>query len=379
MGASMACALANSGWKVTIIEALPISLKSSQDFDTRSIAINYHSRNLFEALDLWQTIGSSSQAIEHIHVSDQGHLGMVRLHAKRFFPHPFGYVCEHQKILEALYEKISQSNNINMINPAHVISLTHDAARVKLKIQIAKSEGPETLTASLVIAADGGNSALKRMLGVDDNLHDHQQTAFAANLQMQMDKPGWAFERFTAQGPLALLPLGQGRYSLIYTCHSQDQEKVKALAEADFIHLLQKNFGYRLGRIEKLGKVTSFPLRRSKSVKEYSGRVIFIGNASHTLHPIAGQGFNLGLRDIWELSQLLKSCQRSELANTNFCERYANARKKDHLILVNATDALARLYSNHHLIPVVSRNFLASGMNYFPMLQSPLVSQASGL
>ena len=385
VGATMACALANSGRRVGLVEAHPVASKQTDEFDTRSIALNYHSRQIFSELALWQSMNISSQAIEHIHVSDKGHLGMVRLHANRFFPHPFGYVCEHQKILQALYTRISTSTNIQVISPAAVTQVSQASGRVNLQLEFQEGSQNNTsnrsteISASLVIAADGGNSKLKRLLAVEDSWFDHEQTAFAANLQMQLNKVGWAYERFTAQGPMALLPLGDGRYSLIFTCHTKDQESVRNLNHAKFIEMLQTHFGYRLGRIEKLGKVSHFPLRRLKSTKEYSGRVIFIGNASHTLHPIAGQGFNLGLRDVWALTGLINGIESERLGNADFCALYAEQREKDHFLLVNATDTLAQLYSTHRILPVVLRNFLASTMNYLPSLQNPLVNRASGL
>ncbi len=344
VGASLALALKPLNLKVAVIEAVAFGSSSQPAYDDRSVALSYGSSRIYQGMGIWQQLAPQVSPIQQIHVSDRGHFGATRLSAEQESVPALGYVVESRVLGKLLFEALADSA-IEIISPATVYALEQFADYAEVKIE--RQGVVDSLQTRLLVIADGANSPLREQLGIKTKQRDYQQTAIIANVSTEQPVAGIAYERFTHSGPLALLPMTQGRYSLVWTHKTSEAEASLALSDAEFLQKLQQVFGYRQGRFIKAGKRSSYPLSLVKSVAEVQGRAVLIGNASHTLHPVAGQGLNLALRDVATLSDLL-AAQAGEQADCGAPEllaAYQAARQPDYASVVGYTDSLVRLFS----------------------------------
>ena len=351
VGASMAVALAPlKKLKVGMIDTFTFNDKETLPaYDDRSIALSYGSSLIFQGMNIWQDIKDSAARINHIHVSDRGHLGATRLHAKKEKVDALGYVIESRILGKTLYTAL-QNSTIDLIAPAKVeqFSQTDTGNTITINKEVKQQE----LHCKLLIASDGAQSSIRQQLAIPCQRSDYQQTAIIANVSTDQPHNQWAYERFTSNGPLALLPLppqnGQQRLSLVWTHKTASVESTMELSDKDFLAKLQDAFGYRLGRFIKVGKRSCYPLHLMKSEQDIAKHVVLIGNASHLLHPVAGQGLNLGLRDVAVLASLLAEAQaeQTNCGSHDLLQKYQQARKPDYDSVVSYTDTLIHLFSN---------------------------------
>lgn len=346
VGASQACALAPLGLKIGIIEAYPPRSDAQPSYDARSIALAYGSRVIFESMGLWASIKDSATPITNIHVSDRGQFGVARLSAADEGVDALGYVIENRFIGAALQRALTACSNVYWICPAKLVSLslTPERGVVQVNIDGTVSE----LSAKLLIAADGGDSAVRASLDIGVRRWEYGQSAIISTVTPGLPHNNVAYERFTDSGPLALLPMSDNRCSLVYTVRQADVESVLALSDGEFLSLLNQRFGYRLGAFSRVAKRTAYPLSLLRSKEHVRHRLAVIGNAAHTLHPIAGQGFNLGLRDVAELADVITASYRqgTDFGALASLQRYANARRSDQVQVAFITDSMARVFSN---------------------------------
>jgi len=379
VGASMACALANQPLTVGIIEAIPFRSDNQPSYDARSIALAYGSRQIFQRLGLWQAISSHSTAIKKIHVSDRGNFGTTRLDCSTEQVPALGYVVENRVIGQALKQAIDQYDNLHLICPATLqdIDISNDHA----KLSISHNGHQQELTAKLIIAADGGRSIAREKAGISVHQSDYQQTAIISTVTPNQAHHNIAYERFTEQGPIALLPMSDNRCSLVLTCHHENSQAICSLNDADFLAHLQQRFGYRLGQFIRTGKRVSYPLILTQANQHYRHRLALIGNAAHTLHPIAGQGFNLGIRDVATLAQIIIQAQQAgqDIGQTTVLHKYAQWRKRDQRQVTTFTDGLARFFSNRFPPFMVARSLGLITINNLPPLKHKLTTYAMGM
>jgi 2-octaprenyl-6-methoxyphenol hydroxylase len=351
VGASMAYALAPLALKVAVVEAYVFDPSASLPaYDDRSIALAYGSRLIYEGMGIWDQLASHVAPIRHIHVSDRGHLGATRLHAEQEKVPDLGYVVESRELGKVLYEQL-QASSVDWIAPAKVTRFEQNDQGVDVVLD--KQGKEEQITASVVIAADGTQSFIRSLCGIGVQQADYHQTAIIANVSTDKPAEAWAYERFTEQGPIALLPMMQAgkdyRWSLVWTHPPEQVEAVQTMSDEEFLNALQQAFGFRAGRFIKAGNRSAYPLSLIRANNDVQGRVVIIGNASHTLHPVAGQGLNLALRDVAVLADLLADVNQSyqqDCGHALLLDNYQQQRHPDYQRVMRYTDTLVKAFSN---------------------------------
>ncbi len=351
VGASLACALGGQGLRIGLVEAFPFNSDSSPAFDDRSIALAAGSQRIFSGMGLWAALKDRVTSIKHIHVSDRGRFGFARLHHDEEGVPALGYVALARDMGEVLSAKLETLDDVELICPAEVTAL--DIQPTMASVTVKHNGDEKQLSAQLVVAADGARSFVRESIGIDTTQWSYDQSAIITNVKTQLLHDNVAYERFTDTGPLALLPMSEGRCSVVLTVKRDRVDEVLAMSDKDFLAHLQERFGQRLGRFEKVGKRVAYPLVLVRANESVRNRLALIGNAAHTLHPIAGQGFNLGLRDVAALADVLLEAKQhqQDLGALSTIQRYADWRKNDHRRVIAFTDGLNRLFSNP-LLPV---------------------------
>ena len=380
VGISLALLLAQqqSGWKVLLLEAQTYDDSDKQNnhpsFDSRSTALSWSSRKIFQGAGLWSELESHTSAIKKIHVSDRGHMGLTRISADEAGVEALGYVIENRWIGAVLLDKLA-ATSVEMMAPERVKKIIPLKSGVRIELE----NSGEPVQASLLVIADGANSKTAQKLGIHSDRQPYGQQGIIANIALQDAHNGVAYERFTDAGPLALLPLSDNRYSLVWSVRNDELSTLMALDDAGFLSALQKAFGYRAGIFKKVGKRYSYPLKLIASDKPLSHRGVALGNAAHCLHPVMGQGFNLGMRDLTVLASVIADLDDTkQLGDYAMLARYWEARKKDHQRTINMTDSIVHIFSNSHFPFAVGRTIALQAMSLFPSLTTPIVKQAKG-
>jgi 2-octaprenyl-6-methoxyphenol hydroxylase len=346
VGASLAAALRGSGKRIALVEAFAPDSAASPSFDERTTALGNASRRIFEALGLWGELAADAAPITRIHVSDAGRYGFARLVASELNLESLGFVIPNRVIGRALWRALQAAKDIETFMPAKVQTVDLGADAVTLAV--AREAGSILLRAKLVIAADGANSMVRAASGIGTTIDDYQQHAVVASLQLDRPNDGTAYERFTSAGPMAVLPLapvsGAGR-TLVWAARPEDAARLMALDDASFLREWQDAFGWRAGRAVKIGRRVEYPLALSRTAVSVASRVALLGNASQALHPVAGQGFNLGLRDAAEFAQLLYT-ESGDPGAEDLLARFAQMRVTDRQGVIGFTDSLVRVFSD---------------------------------
>ncbi len=379
-GASLACALTGSGLRLAVIESQSLR-PAAPKYDDRTLALAYGSRRIFEGMRLWQDIEARAGAtpIKRIHISDRGRFGITRLNAADAGLEALGYVVEAPGLGSALYQALERSGAAELIVPAAMEGLTfeRDCARIRLK-----QEGLErTLSARLVVGADGGRSRVREAVGIRAHSKDYGQTAIVANVTPQHSPAHVAYERFTDSGPLALLPMREHRCTVVWSARHGQVDAILGWDDAVFLERLQERFGDRLGTFLKAGKRSAYPLVLTRVERHVRARVALVGNAAHTVHPVAGQGFNLGLRDVATLSQVLvEALQRGQdIGQVDVLAQYMKQRERDTRMVSRFTDGLIRIFANSVPPLSVARNLGLLATDLLPPLKRALIRRTSGL
>jgi 2-octaprenyl-6-methoxyphenol hydroxylase len=348
VGATLALALADLGLRVVLIEAHPFGTVGQPSFDDRTTALSNGSRRIFEALGVWPLLEREATAIRRIHVSDRGRFGFARLDAAEQGLGALGFVVVNRVMGAALWRRLEQSS-VRILAPARVRGLQLVDGRQRIDCDLGK-QGSIAIEARLAIAADGAQSVLREAAGIGAQTWNYEQTALVTNVLAQRFHDHVAYERFTAEGPLALLPMSEGRIGLIWTFATDVAPSIAEVDDKAFIARLQDAFGFRLGRFMKVGARQLYPLSLTRADEHIAERLAIVGNAAQTLHPIAGQGFNLGLRDAASLAEVLadgRAQQQSEFdpGDCMWLERYREWRVADRSNIVRFTDGLVRVFT----------------------------------
>lgn len=348
VGASLALALAKLQLKVALIEAAPFGAVDQPSFDDRTTAISNGSRRIFEALGVWPLIEREATAIRRIHVSDQGRFGFTRIDAREQGLSALGYVVVNRVMGAALWRRLQAEASITVLAPAKVQSM--QLHKHTQRLECAMDDGVRIVAAKLAIAADGARSTVRQSAGIGSSTWDYEQVALVSNVLSQHFHDHVAYERFTNAGPLALLPLTEGRLGLVWTFSPETAKEMTVLSDAEFLARLQDTFGFRLGRFTRVGQRQLYPLSLTRSDEYVAERLAIVGNAAQTLHPIAGQGFNLGLRDAVSLAEVLadglaQAGGEFDAGDGLWLQRYREWRAADRGNIVRFTDGLVRLFS----------------------------------
>lgn len=347
VGATLGVALAPLNLRVAIIEAIPHNAAAQPSFDERTTALSNGSRRILETLGVWPALSALATPIAKIHVSEQGRFGFARIDAAEQGLSAMGYVVANRDLGNALWSRLSKSAGLEVYCPAEVSQVT--AHEQSVTVEMVQKGAKSTIDAKLIVAADGAQSAVRGAFGVDAEVRDYEQTAIITTVLPQRFHDNVAYERFTQSGPLALLPLDGGRCTLVLTQPKDAAQSVMAWSDQEFLAELQRRFGFRLGRFLKVGRRVPYPLFLTRATRTSSGRCVIIGNAAQGLHPVAGMGFNLGLRDVASLAELIAERvgqQDADPGSLQLLAQYDAWRTADRGSVIAFTDGLIKLFSN---------------------------------
>lgn len=377
-GATLALAISHltqGKLPVHLVEATAPGSLNHPGFDARAIALAAGTCQQLARVGIWQAIASCATPISTVHVSDRGHAGFVTLDAQEYHLDALGQVVELHDVGQRLFALLQDAPGVTLHCPDRVNSFTRNEQQVAVTL-----ESGVQIDGKLLVAADGSRSTMGEQLGILWQQTPYHQAAVIANVTTSVPHQGRAFERFTAQGPLAMLPMSQGRCSLVW-CHPlEKQQQVVDWSDERFCHELQKAFGWRLGHIEHAGKRSAYPLALTNALSPVSHRAVLVGNAAQTLHPIAGQGFNLGMRDVMTLAETLAGAwaEQVDVGCYPVLTRYRHRRQADKHATIGVTDGLVHLFANRWAPLVAGRNIGLMAMELFTPARDMLAQRTLG-
>jgi len=345
VGASLALALAPLGLRIAIVESVAPGKGEHPSFDERTTALANGSVRVFRSLDVWRAMEREATAIRRIHISQQGRFGVAKIDADEQGLEALGFVVPNRVMGAALWERLRATEGVQVRAPARVVS-TAEETDVRT-LQLDGESGRSILRARLVVAADGAHSVVREQAGVAAEHWPYGQTAIISTMTTQRFHDNVAYERFTPDGPIAVLPLSDGRCGLVWTRRPEEAARLLAVPDEQFLAELQSAFGFRLGRLLRVGRRQSYELALSRSKQHVGPRLAIVGNAAQTMHPIAGQGFNLGLRDAASLAEVIadaRAAGSAEVGDAAQLQAYADWREEDQRRVVAFTDGLVRLF-----------------------------------
>ncbi len=340
VGSVLALLLARQGMAVTVLEA---RLQGAAYHDNRALALSYGSRRILEKLGLWTDLAVHATAINTIHVSQKGSIGRTLLHAQDYKQEALGYVLSYGALSAALDQVLTNHPNVNFEFEATAEHIQHDANQARVTYH---HQGKlNSLSGALVVLADGGRS-LDDLAGLARVTKEYGHNALISKVSAELTHNNIAYERFTSNGPIALLPNGERDFSLVWTGKKEFIDPLLALSDADFLEKFHQQFGDRVGKFLSVEKRICFPLKMSHLSATDMEHIVVIGNAAQTMHPVAGQGFNVGLRDAESLAQYIIKSDEADLGSAEMLEAYRSTRKKDTKGGLIFTDFLVNVFSN---------------------------------
>lgn len=350
VGASLALGLAGTGVRALLIETVAPESSTQPSFDERTTALGNASRRIFQGLGVWDDLSPEAAPIRAIHVSDAGRFGFARLRAEEHGVDAFGYVVSNRVIGAALWRRLRAAGGVEIRVPARIENLDITTERAYFTV-VTGAGAREVSSAHLLVAADGAHSAVRAAAGIEAGVEDYDQVAIAAAVLGDRAHDGTAYERFTPTGPVAVLPLRGGGFGTIWSCAPPQATALLALEDAAYLAELQSRFGWRAGRFRRIGRRTSYPLKLTRATSSVARRTVLIGNAAQALHPIAGQGFNLGLRDAALLAEVIAGAS-GDVGSAELLRKFSDWRAVDRGGVIRFTDGLVRLFGSR--IPGVS-------------------------
>ncbi len=379
VGASLAIALAPTGLRIAVLESVSMRSEDQPSYDDRGITLSPSSSRILNYIGVWQHAESYAHPIKSIHVSEQGRFGYTHLDASSVNRTELGHVVVAKYLGQALHQRLTDFDNIRLLCPAELTGF----ALKDNSMEVAYSQDGEsqTMTAGLVVGADGTRSLVRRLAGINVQENDFKQTAIVANVTTQKTNQSIAFERFTEHGPIALLPIAHNRSVMVYTVDRDKAETTLNLSDADYIKQVMPRLGRRLGNIEKVGQRRAYPIIFQDALKHYQQGLVLLGNAAHTLHPNAAQGFNLGLRDVAGLTEAIEQGLKHghDISDITILEQYFVNRRPDQQRTMKFTNGLAGLFYNCNPLKRLGRNSMMLLVDTLPELKSMLLETSMGL
>lgn len=368
VGLCLALGLAQKQARVTLLEAVEPVEGAANSFDGRVLALSEGSRIILENLGVWQDLRPYLTDILHVHVSQKGYLGLTLMHADDMAVPALGYSIRASDLGQVLWQKVRATPAIKVLCPARLVDFSQDALGVLAKLSF---KGEEQIhSARLIVGADGTDSQVRKTLGLPLQSKDYQAWAILAQVETEKPHQNWAFERFTQQGPVALLPLNTHSHKLVYVASQQDYQALLALTDAQFIQAFAAKMGERFGAYTRISPRVAYPLKETYVEHVVVERAVLMGNASHTQHPVAAQGLNLGLRDVSEF--LFGWDDLALLDETVRLNQYEQQRQRDHRKVMSLTDGLTQVFQ--HPSPLVGHacGLAMIGLQWMPKLKKRL-------
>lgn len=380
VGASLACALAPLDMRIALIEAVPFRAASQPSYDDRTLALSASSCSILEAMGLWPELQANATAIREIHVRELDRPGHVVLSPSELGLDRFGHVVEARAFGEVMARILPAASCLELYCPAAVTTI--DVEEKRVGVAFSDEGGAGSLEGRLLVGADGAQSFVRDALGIEAERHEYGQTAVICNVTPEQDHRGRAYECFTRTGPFAIMPHVNGRCGLIWCDETARAQELMELGDDQFLRLAQARFGDHLGRFLKIGRRSSYPLRLVRAVEDVRPRAVILGNAAHAIHPIGAQGFNLGLRDVAVLAEVLADAVRrsagADIGSLDVLRRYSSWRAPDHQGTIAYSDGLARIFSNPTRIASLARTVGLLAHAFVPPLRRQLAVRAMG-
>ena len=397
VGLSLALLLAQQKrWRIALIDSQPLqgnqeSPDYSPSFDNRSTALSWSSRNIFQKLALWEQLQDYATAISQIHVSDKGHIGLARIQAQEAGVEALGYVLENSWLGSVLLNAATASD-IALYGASKVKTVQPLANSIEIVIDDQTRDQTEGQTkdkasyldSKLLVIADGADSTTAKQLGIQSQSKPYGHSAIIANIRLENPHQGIAYERFTDQGPMAMLPLtnysGGSRASLVWTQPTEMAERLMNADDDSFLSELQERFGFRMGLFKGVGNRSCYPLALTTAEEQVRRRLVVIGNAAHSLHPVAGQGFNLSLRDVAALANNLANCpQNADIGELDSLLAYQKQQAKDQRNTILFSDNLPKLFGGSSSAVALGRNSGLMLMDLLPPFRKQFARFGMGL
>jgi 2-octaprenyl-6-methoxyphenol hydroxylase len=376
VGASLAAALAGAGRRLLLVESVPFGAAGQASFDERTTALGNASRRIFEGLGVWNSIAPEAAAIRTIHVSEAGRFGFARLNATEQGVEAFGYVAANRSIGAALWRGLSEAPELHLHVPARAEDLAVTPESIRFTVVNGSGRGVP-VRAQLLVAADGAQSQVRAAAGIAAQVVDYDQVAVVANVATDHPHEGHAYERFTPSGPLAVLPRHDGGLAVIWACRPERAKEILALDDEAYLGRLQQQFGWRAGRFVRAGRRGSYPLKLTRAQAGVAPRTVLIGNAAQALHPVAGQGFNLGLRDAAMLAEVI-AATAGDVGAPSVLSRFIDWRARDRRGVVGFTDGLVRLFGDSRPGSALLRNLGLLMFDLAPPAKDALARVSAG-
>jgi 2-octaprenyl-6-methoxyphenol hydroxylase len=380
VGASLATALAQLGLKIALLEAVTPRASQQPSYDDRTLALSMSSCRILQGLGVWPELENNATAIRKIWVSEKNRPGRVIMDPAELDLECFGHVLEARVFGVAIMEGISRLPSVSFICPARVSSIEIDSSSAQLIYQL--DDGERRLKARLLVGADGAGSEIRKALGIEVEQYDYGQKAIICNVSPELPHAGQAFECFTSTGPFALLPHVNDRCGLVWSVGHEAADELLALSDEEFLNRAQSIFGSRLGVWKKIGKRSVYPLSLVRALDDVRQRALILGNAAHAIHPIGAQGFNLGLRDVAVLAEILADALLKDpsvdIGASALLQKYSDWRAPDQQSTIAYTDGLARLYANPTQLACAARGLGMLAHAIFPSLRRQLAVRAMG-
>ena len=390
IGTSLGLALAPLNLHVAVVEAIARGAAQQPSFDDRSTALSRSSQRTFEAMGLWPEIVAAATPISDIHVSDKGHFGFSHIAAEEQQVEALGYVVINRVMGQVMSSSLAKVNGLDLICPASIraVATAEDAVTATIE----EPSGQRNLRCRLLVVADGANSSVRDMIGISASRVDYEQWAVVGNVLPEMPPGNRAYERFTESGPIAMLPIVDDRAAFVWMLPPVRAQEVLELDDREFTQALQDTFGFRLGMFSRVGKRAAYPLALTRADGLIARRSVVVGNAAHGLHPVAAQGFNLGMRDIAALCDCIFDAQtdhadvqdprqngRFDPGMATILENYAEWRRADQEKLVRFTDGIVRLFGDRRPPVRALRNLAMLAFDMVPGIRRTFARHTMGL
>lgn len=382
IGTSLGLALAPLNLRVAVVEAVARGSGQQPSFDDRSTALSRSSQRMFEAMGLWPEIVAASTPIKNIHVSDKGRFGFAHIDAAEQNVEALGYVVINRVLGRVLQDSLAKVDNLDIICPGKTVAVALGDEQAEVIVR--EESGKKKLSCRLLVAADGANSSVRDMVGISAQQVSYDQWAIIGNLLPEKAPDNRAYERFTESGPVAMLPIADNRAAFVWIQSPDAAKEALSLTDEEFSARIHEAFGHRLGRFSKVGKRAAYPLSLSKANSLISRRSVVVGNAAHGLHPVAAQGFNLGMRDVAALCDCIADARADtavelDCGDAAILENYAEWRRADHRKLVRFTDGIVRLFGDARPPIRLLRNIGMLGFDLIPGVRRMFAKHTMGL
>jgi 2-octaprenyl-6-methoxyphenol hydroxylase len=377
VGLTLALGAARLGLEVAVIERAPALDEGAEQgsFDGRMLALNLGSQQLLQSVGVWSALAPVSCAIRHVHITQKNHLGITTVHADQLGVPALGYSVLGRDLGRVLQQLAQAEPSIRLLQPARLSGFEQGDQGVEAQVQ--SEAGQQRLYGRLLVGADGTDSTVRHLLGWPIDQKDYGSYAILAQVESWYPHQGWSFERFTPQGPVALLPFGTHQHKAVYVCPADQRDELMALDDQQWLAAFTRKMGPRFGGFHTTSLRLAYPLKEAYVPRVAQGRVALLGNASHTQHPVAAQGLNLGLRDVADYLSGLETPQA--LAQPDWLEAFEAKRKADHKAVMGMTDTLVNLFQLPQPLVGHLRGMGLMALEMMPSLKRRLAHFSMGL